>query len=194
MGYTQYWNRAEVIDPAVYQRIITDFRSLIKPLRRMGSSLAGSFGTGDLILEDQKVSFNGPRDCGHESTFTGFGWPADDARGITSGRKHVIVGSWGNGPLLSARTCNGSCANETFSFPRVLELKSWDEARDGLYFQCCKTNFKPYDLAVTVFLVIAKHHLGANFRASTDGMAQHFQDGMELCEKHLGYGKDFRLG
>lgn len=194
MGYTHYWMRAEVIDPAVYQCIVNDFRLLLTPLRRMGVPLAGPIGTGEPKLEKEDIRFNGVMNCGHKPIGSGMGWPADDARGVRTERLSVVVGGWGDGPLLSARTCNGDCANETFAFPRVLELKAWDEARNGLYFQCCKTAFKPYDLAVTAFFVIAKHHLVSNFETGTDGDLNHFRDGMELCQKHLGYGRDFRLG
>ena len=193
MGYSHYWSRQEVIDSAVFSRILQDFRLLLAPLRRMGVPLAGPFGTGEPTLEKEDIRFNGVMNCGHEP-IAAMGWPADSARGVRMERSDVVVGSWGDGPSLSARTCNGDCSNETFAFPRVLELKPWHVPHNGLYPQACKTAFKPYDLAITALLVIAKHHLGTNIRTGTDGELQHFRDGMNLCQKHLGYGKDFRFG
>jgi len=61
----------------------------------------------------------------------------------------------------------------------------------GLYFQCCKTAYKPYDLAVIICLIIAKHHLGKDLLVSSDGELSHWQDGMLICQKILGYGLDF---
>lgn len=194
MGYTQYWSRQEVIGPDTFNHILNDFRFIIRPLRRMGVLLAGPLGDGEPVLTTSEISFNGVGDCGHEPSFGGIAWPADNARGVFVGKGDVVVGGWGDGPSLATRACNGDCSHEAFSFPRVLELKSWHEPVRGLYFDCCKTGFRPYDLAVTAFLVIAKHHLGTNIRTGTDGELQHFRDGMNLCQKHLGYGKDFRFG
>lgn len=194
MGYTHYWRRPELIDQVVYHHIANDFRSLIKPMGRLGSPLAGPSGTGGPVLSAENISFNGVRDCGHRPiVWGGFGWPADDAHGVRVEREQVVVGGWGDGPLLAARTCDGCCSHDSFVFPRVMELRPRDQPLDGLYSRYCKTSFKPYDIAVTAFLVIGKHHLGPDFRVGTDGELRHFQDAMDLCQKHLGYGREFHL-
>ncbi|MGI4756062.1 MAG: hypothetical protein ACRYGF_04345 [Janthinobacterium lividum] len=58
---------------------------------------------------------------------------------------------------------------------------------DGLYSTYCKTAFRPYDLAVTVFLLIAKHRLGKDSGIFSDGALTQWQDAHLLCLKELGY-------
>lgn len=99
---------------------------------------------------------------------------------------------WFNG----SKNCghNGDCSYETFYFPRVLEPLEWERPDEqGLYFCFCKTAFRPYDLAVTAFLVIADHYLGDQIVISSDGEQQHWFDAMLLCAEHFGYGLSFRL-
>jgi hypothetical protein len=60
------------------------------------------------------------------------------------------------------------------------------ETEDG-YFACTKTAYKPYDVAVTAFLILAKHHLGDAIKVSTDGEPKDWEDGRMLCEAVLGY-------
>jgi len=95
------------------------------------------------------------------------------ARGAGIGSNASVGGS------LPYRTCNGDCSYESVWFERV--------ERDGTGF--CKTAFRLYDLAVTAFLVIAKHHLGANLTVETDGEPAHWADAFALCQAELGYGE-----
>ena len=68
-----------------------------------------------------------------------------------------------------------------------------DKDKVGKYFGCCKTAFRPYDVAVTAFLVIAKHYLGDKIIVHSDGEMDGWKDAMNLCQDVLGYGKSFRL-
>lgn len=96
--------------------------------------------------------------------------------------------------MIDKRTCDGSCDYETFVFDRKREAQNYQTKRpDGLHFDCCKTAFRPYDLAVTAFLVIAKHHLKDRLKVSSDGEPQHWFDAQMLCKVNLGYGLDFVL-
>jgi len=63
----------------------------------------------------------------------------------------------------------------------------------GLFFDFCKTAFKPYDLAVQVCLVIAAHHLDA-FTVTSDGSMDEWQDAIAVCQEVLGYGRALELG
>ena len=84
--------------------------------------------------------------------------------------------------------------NEPFYFPRVMEIGEWHEPDStGKYFERCKTTFKPYDLAVVAFLIIAKKHLGDSIEISTDGTDDNWFDGKLICQTKLGYGYDFRI-
>jgi len=60
--------------------------------------------------------------------------------------------------------------------------------RDGRCFEFCKTACKPYDLAVTACLVIAKHHLGDDIEVASDGSSEDWRDAKTLCQAVLGYG------
>ena len=64
---------------------------------------------------------------------------------------------------------------------------------DGKYARFCKTEYQPYDLAVTVCLVIAKHYLKDDISVYSDGDITHWQKAMQLCQDSLGYGKKFAL-
>jgi len=91
---------------------------------------------------------------------------------------------------LAKRACGGSCAHETFDLPRVYNGKMNTE--NG-YFSCCKSAFKPYDLAILCVLIIAKHYLGNDLSIHSDGQQEEWMDGMLVCEQVLGYGAGFQL-
>jgi len=63
-----------------------------------------------------------------------------------------------------------------------------DQRHADKYFQSCKTAFRPYDLAATAFLAIAKHHLGGKILVESDGTIMHWMDAVKLCQNVLGYG------
>lgn len=123
-----------------------------------------------------------------------------------------VSGTWFAGLKLKKRTCGGDCSHETFSLPLEVEKEDWqkpigrisyydsrgrpvynDPKEVGLYFQCCKTAFKPYDLAVIICLIIAKHHLNNQILISSDGRIENWKDGMVICQKIVGYGLEFAL-
>ncbi|QUL98544.1 MAG: hypothetical protein IMF26_00075 [Candidatus Fermentithermobacillus carboniphilus] len=64
---------------------------------------------------------------------------------------------------------------------------------DGLWFDFCKTAFKPYGVTVTAFLLIAKHHLGKQIVVRTDGEDAHWFDAKVFCMAGLGYGLEYRI-
>ena len=49
-----------------------------------------------------------------------------------------------------------------------------------------KTAFRPYELAVTTFLLIAKQHLGSQLSVSTDGEQTQWKDAAKICGRELG--------
>lgn len=81
---------------------------------------------------------------------------------------------------------------ETFFFPPTDE--GYVDERYGKVFNFCKTAERPYDIAVQVFLVIAKHHLGSDIIVKSDGDFTAWERAVEIVEKYLGYGDDFYLG
>jgi len=193
MGYTHYWRRPKEIEAIVFKAIVDDFKQLLPTFAELNVPLAGPLGTGEPRITYDSVDFNGSENCGHEPTMQlCIPWPTEDAGGLFAG--DPVVGEWFAGSLVSTRACPGDCSYESFNFPRVLTIGSWQELDDrGLYFDCCKTAFRPYDLAVTAFLIIAKYHMGDSLRVTSDGEMQHWFDAVYLTHIHLGYGLDFRL-
>ena len=123
-----------------------------------------------------------------------------------------VSGTWFAGLKLKNRSCGGDCSHETFSLPLEIEKDSWqkpigkishydqygkpvynDAEEVGLYFEFCKTAYKPYDLAVIICLIIARHHLKDQILVDSDGTIDNWQDGILICQKTLGYGLDFTL-
>jgi hypothetical protein len=212
MGYTHYWYREKEIDLYTFERIVKDFKRLLPVFKVLDVKLGNGLGEGKPIINRREVVFNGLRNCGHpKNPNLAIPWPAETVKlGVAPNPCKAVVGSWFAGVVLNQRACNGDCSYETFYFPRVLPDRykpvqrviyydldgrpaCHDEQHIGKYFQSCKTAFRPYDLAVTAFLVIAKHHLGEKILVESDGTIAHWMDAVKLCQNVLGYGCDFEL-
>lgn len=187
MGYTHYWYRPKEIDRETFRNIVEDFKRLLPELERLGVLLAGPLGEGEPILNDEQVAFNGKADCGHEKREIIIPWPAPDAGGVF-GDDEPVGGAWFAGHIVTTRACNGDCSYESFIFDRVYQSDVWEEPHPEGWFDFCKTAFRPYDLAVTAFLVIAKHYLGDQLTVASDGKKPHWRDAVILCRMVLGYG------
>jgi hypothetical protein len=196
MGFTHYiWRPAE-IDITAMKAIVADFKALVPELEKAGSPLAGWDGTGKAEITLDTVRFNGVRDCRHpKNDKIVIPWPSADAGGIADpARESAISGQWYGGVELKKRRCDGDCSFETFTFERKLKPEVWQKPdEEGRYLAFCKTAFRPYDLAVTCFLVIAKHHLGGRVRVSSDGEDCHWFDAKLVCQVNLGYGQKFAI-
>jgi hypothetical protein len=117
-------------------------------------------------------------------------YPADDACGLGAGAT-AIVGPWyGVGVELRHRCCSADCSHETFTFPKTA---GDDWKRSGLFFYWAKTAFKPYDIAVTGALLIAKRYLHDQLVIHSNGLDPQWADAKELCQRHLGYGDWFGI-
>lgn len=203
MGYTHYWYRQKDIPSTTFNAIVGDFKRCLLEFRRMGVVLKGGAGEGEPTITSSEVIFNGDRHCGHTREDLGIMWPSESAVGVGL-LERLTNGEWYAGKTVETRTCDGDCSHETFAFPRSLspskkpvqKIAYYDIGRKpiynepikvGKYFDFCKTAFKPYDLAVTVFLVIAKHHLGSKIVVESDGELQHWVDAVIMCYNVLGY-------
>ncbi len=187
MGYNHYWRRADEIERSVYDGIVLDFERLILPLEDVGVRLAGAHGDGVPQIDHSAITFNGVRKCGHpDNPDIYIPFPCATGNGIGSSRD----GIQSSNPLfveLKHRTCNGRCDCESFNLPRLVPTAFRQPDEDGLYFYCCKTAFKPYDLAVQCALLISKHHLGDRIEVSSGGSDFHRNDPRRFCFVHLGY-------
>jgi hypothetical protein len=192
MGYTHYWRRGKTIPKTKMKAIVGDFKKVLPELNKV-IDLAGGDGKGKPTIDYDLVSFNGRKDCNHPIKELWITWPGKNASGVAKPDEDAKEGYWFGGAQLSKRTCGGDCSHETCFFPRVMEIQGWQEQKEGLYSEFCKTAFKPYDLAVISFLIIAKHHLNGKLVVSSDGTDEHWLDGKQLCQAVLGYGLDFQL-
>jgi hypothetical protein len=143
-------------------------------------------------------------------------------QGATVGGKlqEIVKGTWFAGAQLETRVCGGDCSHETFSLEQNMVVKTVyadgtvhdneptgkvnyigaggqevlnPKNQIGKYFNCTKTAYKPYDLAVNVVLIIAKHYLGDKIIVRSDGEIENWEEGMQLVQHFLGYGEDFKL-
>ena len=182
MGYTHSWNRPQIIEPAAFNAIGKDLLTLLPALEAAGSPLADAYGRAEPEIGPDFIGFNGVACCGHaRNPDIQVPWPAKDAHGIGDNA--------GLGGTLPFRTCNGDCSYESVWFSRCQETEVGDACAEGF----CKTAFRPYDLAVTAFLVIARQHLGHQFEVQTDGEQSHWADAFSLCQAELGYGTAYTI-
>ena len=222
MGYTHYYYTAPTFDKDSFQQVAADFKKMVMPLKHLGVVLADGNGKDCPTISPTEICFNGKRDCGHEERELGITWPSRSASGIVKNGVDTILlditkSRWFGGASLEARACGGDCSHEALLLeqkhePHVSgdyteepegEYRRWTDASGrrrrtpdnivGKYFECTKTAYKPYDLAVNVCLVIAKHHLKDGITVGSDGTIENWQEGMQLCQHFLGYGTDFAL-
>ena len=210
MGYTHYYYVPKKFDAKKFAAVAEDFKKMIEPLRHLGVVLADGLGKNYPTISPTSICFNGLERCGHTEQDLGITWPGKSASGIAkrdvTGQKFedIVSGQWFAGAKLSTRTCGGNCSHETFSLEQKLETKETcndgstyekepDKDHKAKYFAFTKTAFKPYDLAVNVCLIIAKHHFGEKIIVHSDGTMENWEEGMQLCQHFLNYGDDFKL-
>jgi hypothetical protein len=61
-----------------------------------------------------------------------------------------------------------------------------DAEADGSFEMGCKTQGRPYDVAVTACLLVAKHHLGSGIEISSDGGPDEWRAGRALFKRVMG--------
>lgn len=193
MGYSHYWRKEPQIDAAIMGAIVSDFNRVVLPLHDNGIPLAGPMGDGVPKITAELIAFNGLSNCGHpQNAEITIPWPTQDGGGLDKSH-NAEAGHWFAGVQIEARCCNGSCDYETFGFTRETpDREQWDDS-DGRVFDCCKTAFRPYDIAVTACLLIAKHRLGNTIKVSTDGTDANWFDAKMLCQMVLGYGLEYEV-
>ncbi len=193
MGYTHYYYREKIIEKEKFKKIVSDFRKMLPALSELNVRLANGMGKDSAEITDEIVCFNGPKKCGHEKNESiSIPWPSKEAGGVAKYGENRRKDGWFAGAVIDKRCCNGDCSYETFLFQRVFE-SSFPQKRDEKFFSCCKTAFRPYDLAINIFLVIAEHHLSNKIKVHSDGEMMHWQEAMMLCQIHIGYGLEFKL-
>lgn len=169
MGYTRRWKRPIEIDTERFNRIVNDFILLIAPLEDAHVWLAGDRDTGGPRISKYQIRFNGQSPCMHPPGIFRRDYATFDADDCFE-------------PLW----CHGDCTHEDFHFPRCsYEYEDYAD-EDEQFWTSCKTNRKPYDLAVTSALLIAKRHMGDDIQLSS--CEKCWVDARQLCQQELGYG------
>ncbi len=191
MGYTHYWYRVEELDPVLFKKVVEDFKTFLPLFKTLDVQLADGLGEGEPTFTDDVIRFNGKHDCGHPvNKEIVIPWPAEKTKnGVAPDSVKAQEGRWFAGVTLNQRTCGGSCDYETFALPRVFnpEFGQPDE-KTGKLFDCCKTAYRPYDLAVQILLIIAKQHFGKDIKVSSDGNMSQWLDAATMCQNVLDYG------
>jgi hypothetical protein len=202
MGYTHYYQVAQKYDGELFTKVAADFNKMIPILDHLGAKIGAGWEQDKPIINEKEISFNGVANCGHTDRNLGITWPSKGAKGVSNnGIQTQLVEltnkEWFAGASLETRVCGGDCTHEDFTLLQELkeipEYQKDDFKKNGLIFQFTKTAYKPYDLAVNVVLIIAKHYLGKKIKVSSDGEIENWQEGMQLCDHFLGYGLDFKL-
>ena len=193
MGYTHYFRRVPELPQENFSAVVRDFKTILPKFQQAGILLAGWDGSGEPEITQDLIAFNGPEHCGHTKRDLGITWPAPDAGGVKL-EGDTTSGTWFAGAKLSHRSCDGDCSHESFFIERIFDPEDWKKPdANGKYFTSCKTAYKPYDLAVTVALVIAKLHLGDLIDISSNGEEKDWFDAKQICQMELGYGLKFTL-
>ena len=117
-----------------------------------------------------------------------------DFRIILSAMQIELAGADGTGsPLLDENQIifNGKIGQNCEPFI----MRPYEALRRGRdkAFSYCKTEKLPYDICVQCILIISKHYLGHLMLISSDGKEHDWKQAKELCQKHLGYGNEFKL-
>jgi len=205
MGYTHYYRCKPKYNEDDFLKVVTDFKKIIPALNHLGIKLADGSGENQAILRPDEIRFNGLRNCGHTQRELGITWPSKNAKGVSKNQvglqmAEIVKGHWFAGASLESRVCGGDCSHETFMLEQEMKnipdykIKELDDPKNkGLVFEFTKTAYKPYDLAVNVALIIAKHYLKEGIMVSSDGEMNNWEEGMNLCQHFLGYGLDFKL-
>lgn len=202
MGYTHYYSVSPKYDAELFEKVSIDFKKMIEPLNHLGVKLAGGNGEDTPVISPTEICFNGMLNCGHTERQLGITWPSKTAKGVSKGKVDTIIsdivnGSWFGGASLETRACGGDCSHEGFLLQQKLtDIPDWkqDDLKAGkLIFEFTKTAYKPYDLAVNVCLIIAKHYLKDKIKISSDGEMSNWEEGMQLCQHFLKYGANFKL-
>ena len=221
MGYTHYWDRKKDLNPEQFKKVVKDFKKLLPVFELIGIKLANSHGKGNAQITNKLIKFNGLELCGHTQRNLGITWPSENAKGIASvvaikdktaqntmvtqltgqqqklnSQDSDVDGKWYAGLKLNARTCGGDCSHESVYFPQKLDkgdCHSSHDENEKLLFNCTKTAYKPYDLAVNCFLIIAKEHFKDDIKVYSDGGIKQWVDAMEICQRQLKYGLMFKF-
>lgn len=194
MGYTHYWRRVRELDPLNFAAAVADCRKICNALP---IPIGDGLGEGEPVFTHELIAFNGHVDSGSFSRDgVGLMWPSEKAEGVaTVGQNARGPGNWCGGSYLGSRAVaeNGDGSYESFIVEQRVDRDKNQADLKGRYFDCCKTNFRPYDLLVQCSLIALKEHLGDQIRVTSDGSSEQWNEARDGCQVFLGYGLLFEL-
>jgi hypothetical protein len=188
MGYTHYWYRGvSANDPVKFAAFAADCERICKAL---AIPLGDGSGENEPVFRHDLVAFNGHVNSGEmmpqSARVDGLKWPVAKAEGVADWQaSDTQAGSWFAGPQVNTRTLpeSGDGSYESFIVEPV----------PSRCFDCCKTNYHPYDLAVQCCLVALKEHYGNAVAIRSDGEPDAWKEPADICQHVLGYGLLFEL-
>ena len=121
-------------------------------------------------------------------------YPSEHGQGVGPSATAVDGDFYNIGVTLKHRCCVGHCCCETFRLDRRKPRQSWNSPNErGFVCDGTKTAFRPYDIAVTAALLIAKRHLSDHLTIHSNGADAQWRDAKSLCQNVLGYGDWFGI-
>lgn len=203
MGYTHYFYTPKTLNKKTFALLAKDVKKIIDYCNNdLGIAIDGQ-NEKDVVLTSDLILFNGsqqqPKGVWTTNEQISIPWPSSTAS-LTEPSHDPIAekteGTWFAGDILSQRVAPTYEDNPEFadgSYETFYINRTNKDAKKGeLYFNCCKTAYRPYDLAVTAVLIALKHHF-PKCKVSTDGEEKDWLDGKILCNNILGYGMDFNI-
>jgi hypothetical protein len=207
MGYTHYFRRPKQLGTPEEFKFFADDCQKIFDFCENELDIKLANGASDIgsrpEVTSEEVFFNGseeqPIGVWTTTEQISIPWPSSIAsiKDLSELPFEKTDGNWFGGDLVSQRvapinkeTGLGSGSYETFGVERIVEEDDYRQPdEDGLYFDFCKTAYRPYDLVVTSVLIALKKHY-PKCEISTDGEEKDWLDARVLCNNLLGYGFD----
>ena len=192
MGYTHYWYVPAEFETERFVKFMEDCKKICEILP---IPLGNGAGEGVPTFNRDVVCFNGHIHSEGFARQDGLIWPENKAESVGIPGSEVKTGNWFAGSVTNARSVdsNGDGSYETFCIERKAHLQSWETPKEnGLYFSCCKTNFRPYDLNVQCCLIALKEHF-PEVIIQSDGTPEQWGEAISDCQHILGYGLLFNI-
>lgn len=198
MGYTHQWRTQSKIPDIDFKCILKDTIKMFPIINKMGIVLSGPEGTGKYILNDTCISFNGKRKCGHEDRDIIIDWSIINTKRANRENNFLCDVNNTDNTWKNIRSCGGNCMYEPFILEKIntrrpLIDENYSITEQLPYFSSCKTSFKPYDVAVMIVLIIARHYLKNNIYITSDGNIDNWNDVTGITKYFLNYEDIFYL-
>ena len=184
MQYNHMWGRPVTLPLHVFCAVVDDFRRLLAPLADHDAHV-GLSEERDPRLDDDVIAFNGVSPCQHGRRLRRV---TDVGRLLAVRSPPPLDGRVENRlQAFRRRECRGCCPLQPFVLERELAQADLADGRASVW-RWCRTDRRPYDLAVMCVLIVAREHFGPSFLVDSNGDEPQWLEARLLCERVLGYG------